>query len=268
MDARETGRTNALKGISVERSINGHLSPDRPRKAGQRGRSPKNILASGIPSDAERMPLTDLVLKRAILLTKHKLWKAKYRTTREGADLMPSTNKRAYGSPIWTVYWVAELAWILMGHKKVPHPYPRRGIFKNRVGFFQEVASLWFFLNIQVEESVGHRKGPKRNAEKLFKTALAAFVARNLIQPKGGNWTKLPTPREISQVWYILFGEKEPYDHIKNRLEPLGRILTAFPLYYPSSPDRQFTYFPKLGRALKYHAKRRASKAAGAGCRA
>ena len=268
MDARETGRTNALKGISVERSINGHLSPARPRKAGQRGRSPKNILANGVLNEAQTKPGTDLVMKRVILLARHKLWKAKFGTTSEGADLMPSKNRRAFGQPIWTVYWVAELAWILMGHKTPPQPYPSRRIFKNRVGFFQEVFALWFFLNILVEESVGFRKGPKRNAEKLFKTALAAFVARKLVQPKGGNWTKLPSPREISQVWYILFGEKEPYDHIKNRLDSLGRILTAFPLYYPSSADRQFSYFPKLGRALKYHAKRRASNAGGAGCRA
>lgn len=259
MDAREIGRANALKGISVERSVNGHLSPDRPKKAGQRGRTPKNILANGIISGAQGMPVTDLVLKRQILLTKHKLWKAKYGTTSEGADLMPSTNRRALGSPIWTVYWVAELAWILMGHKTPPQPYPRRGIFKNRVGFFQEVFALWFFLNILVEESVGSRKGPKRNAEKLFKTALAAFVARKLVQPKGGNWTKLPSPREISQVWYILFGENEPYDQIKNRLDSLGGILTAFPLYYPSSADRQYSYFPKLGRALKRRAKSRLS---------
>lgn len=268
MDAREIARANVFEGISVERSANAHLSPDRPKKTGQRGRPTKNILANGIRNDARMAPITDLVMKRVILLTKHKLWKAKHGTTSEGADLMPSIKRRAWGQPIWTVYWVAELAWILMGHRIPPQPYPSRGRFKNREGFFQEVFALWFFVNIVVEESVGHRKGPKRNAEKLFKTALAAFVARNLIQPRGGNWTKLPSPREISQVWYILFGEKEPYDHIKNRLESLGRILTVFPLHYPSSAGRQFTYFPKLGRALKYHAKRRASKAGGAGCRA
>jgi hypothetical protein len=207
-------------------------------------------------SNTQKTPVTDLALKRVILLAKHKLWKARFGTTSEGVDLMPSTNARAWGKPIWTVYWVAELAWILMGHKTPPQPYARSRIFKNKVGFFQEVGCLWIFLNIVVEESVGYRKGPKRNAEKLFKTALAAFVARKLVQPNGGHWKKLPSPREISQVWYILYGENEPYDHIKNRLDSLGRILTVFPLQYTRSDGRQFSHFPKLGRALKCHAKR------------
>jgi len=206
----------------------------------------------------EKITPVSLEFRRRNLLAKHKAWIGKYR--KEGQDLgysvhsdpMPSAPLKKRNKAIWTVYFAAELAWILMGHSLPENRVNRPKTLKNRDTFIGETFALWKFLNKYIEATAHMRRGPKPDSEKLFKTALAAYVARNRLIPNGGNPKTVPEPRHVQQVWFVIFGENEARDNIKKLLPALRMYLKEFPMFSHPEFYESYERYSSLGRGLEW----------------
>lgn len=220
------------------------FSPDK-ETTGKSGRPRSNILNASLAAKGQKLNYRDLSFKRSEVLVRHKLWRNSTKLLKNAKSFEQKQN----GNPIWTVYFTAEVATILMG-RQTPEPfYDQPVYFLKRGTFASECYSLWFFINRMVLDAKYRQKqsGPCPDPEKLFKTAVATYVARKLIHPKGGYPSFVPSPRYISQAWFLVFGELEPHDHIKNRLRTAGQYCEAFPRYEPKAPTGRFA---SLGKAL------------------
>lgn len=188
-----------------------------------------------------------LPARRALYLGMH----AKWRDHPKNSYRLTSIRRRAENEPDWKLYQATEIAMLLFGHK-IPEKLEKKP--KRLEGFLtsdREAMALRRWIRDEVKMTAGRYRGRKSNPDTLFKTALAAAVARRLVQPMGGNWTVLPSPREISQIWYVLYGEHESHESIKSRLPLVGRLCVLFgrrwvPISQPLSPK----IYPKLGKAL------------------
>ena len=233
------------KGIEIS-TLPG-IDPFRPDKEteGKSGRPRANILNASLAAKGQKLGYRDLAIKRVEILGRHKLWRNSLKLRKN----VKSFDQKRYEKPIWTVYFAAEVSTILMG-RQIPEPiYDQPAYFLKRGIFASECYFLWLFINRMVLDAK-YRKmqsGPRPDPEKLFKTALATYVAKNLVQPKGGNASFVPSPRYISQAWFLVFGEHEPHDRIKNRLPTVAQYCTAFPRYELNVPTLRFT---SLGKAL------------------
>ncbi len=189
--------------------------------------------------DPKSKQKTDIALQRVMLLGRHQASRNIFRDAPDAAmhgptgwRLYPSVTYRQQGNPIWTVYRAAELAWILMGHATPENQHKRpKGLWKEDT-FVIETYGFWSFLCDHIEMNRHKHPGRPPSAEKLFKTALAAFVARKLVSPNGGNWRVTPTPRHVSQIWFVLFGENEHHDTLRKRLPAVGWYCQRFPEEY------------------------------------
>lgn len=242
----DAAKEMSQEGIFIEATPG--IDPFCPSKerGEKRGRRKANILNRRKIKEGHNPSYTDLGFRRMLVLEKHRDWlrNVKHRENTKSGDL------RRREKPIWTVYFAAELATILMG-RKTPEPYFQAKWYVEKRGHFVlECVGLWHFINRMVLDAKyrGKQKGPSPNPEKLFKTALATYVARQLINPRGGNSKFAPTPLEISQAWFLVFGEFEKPDNIKSRMRTVGQYCEAFPLYHGG---RNPTRFPGLGKAIR-----------------
>lgn len=246
------------KGISLSKEVSvyqPHGVLDNPEKS---GRPKANVFDErDIRRGRHLGDPTDIGNKRAVMLATHKIWSTRYDIRGKVwngsvySAPMPSLELKRRGNPIWTVYRVAEYAWILTGHNSPENRIKRPlGLYK-RDTFVNETAAFWSFLNDNIERNAYKRRGPKPNAEQLFKTAVAAMAAKLIISPQGGNWKVLPSPRHVSQIWYVLFGESERHDVIKKKFPRLGWYCSRFPLESARSPLGEPHYYPVLGRAIE-----------------
>jgi hypothetical protein len=159
-----------------------------------------------------------LEAQRALHLGRHKTWgnDPKYRVR------LKSFRYREEGNPDWEYWRAAEMAMSVMGRWE-----PERR-FRKTLPLDVEAMRLLLWCRREVARNGGARGGRKPNPEAIFKTALSALVAKKLIQPYGGNYLVLPSAREISQVWYVLFGEKESSEAIRGRLRRTGQFCERY----------------------------------------
>lgn len=255
-DLEKLAKDLIAKGISINRN-----SPVRPAnylipspEAG--GRPKANIFSESRRRNHLPTGSTNICIIRHLLHIKHVMWRQKYDKRWKGWMAgphhvpMPSIYFCDISDRVWTVYYAAELAWILMGHQYPENQLKRPWFMKNTDTFVLETAQFWRFINEHIQAASPVRRGPKPSAEKIFKTAVATYTARSLLMSKGGHPSTVPTPLQIAQVWYVLFGENERPDIIKKKLPRLGYYCKRFPseytLYHHGEPSR----YPKLGRAL------------------
>lgn len=246
------------EGISINRNTPAAPAEFLIGKSGGPGRPKSNIFEehwkryTGKPEGQ-----TDLRIQRTLLCIRHKAWCQIYDKRWKGwpgceyTVPMPSIGLRDMGNAQWTVYYAAEMAWILMGHSRPENKVTRPWQLKNQDPFSGEVVKFWHSLNKIIQIESLERQGPLPSAEKLFKTTLSAYVARKLLMPKGGHPDTIPTPLHIAQVWYVLFAENEHPDNIKKRLGRVSYYCYRFPqvlLYFSYDPPKQFA---SLGRALE-----------------
>ena len=107
----------------------------------------------------------------------------------------------------WTIWRAAEYADILKGSRFPEAKIDRSSYQAQREPFVSEVYQFWKFLNIYLEQTSSIFRGPKPNAEIYFKTALSTLITRNHLFPRGGNYRVKISPRYVSQIWYVIFGE-------------------------------------------------------------
>jgi hypothetical protein len=103
-------------------------------------------------------------------------------------------------------------------------PWHRRDL----LAFDKEALSFLHWLRNEIENNREGFKGPKPDFLKTYKTAVSLAVARYVVTNNGRHYSKPPTPREIAQIWYVLFGEHERHDTIKSRLELVARHCRRF----------------------------------------
>jgi hypothetical protein len=166
------------------------------------------------------------------------------------SERLHSAKAKAYGNDQEDCqkWFHIERAMIIMGMKG-PQPFDNRPHGLSEYWPFDDEAYLFRIKTFKIIAEVSpRRKGPKLDPDKMYRTALAALVARKLIQPKGGNWRTLPSPRQIAQVWYVIFEEEESHVNIKNRLKVVGRLCREFERCHIT---RDVYYFNKLGNALR-----------------
>ncbi len=200
-----------------------------------------NLRALGMPLREN----PDLEILRMINQNKHHQWTKKYKKW----DRLRSSKYRELRHPIWEVYRDIEIAMITMGVRYPPPLEDRPFPLKKYHPFDVETFLFRSFTHKLVAETASHQKGPKRDAEKLYRTAVSTAVARKMIQPHGGDWRTMPSPRQISQAWYLVFGEHEPHDRIKHRLPLVGRICKRF-VYETAFTGREHFVYKRVGETI------------------
>lgn len=261
--AWEKGNREARKGIRISRNV-GRWQPAKassgPRGTG-RGRPPADIfrthrrklgLSAAEPSNLE--------LRRACLLGRHaaitSILKPKFAgyhgSTYDFPIVSPILRRRE--NPEWGVFFAAELGWLAtrLGERKpyMENVHNRPKKLERKETFVRETSRLWTFMNRQAYEVWAVNDCAIPDVEKCFKTALCCAVGRKLIMPRGGSSWLLPSPREISQIWYVIFGEHETHDAIKKRLPTVAYLSAGFELLYPISWGREYTVYPGMTRAI------------------
>ncbi|TMV07439.1 hypothetical protein [Arenibacterium halophilum] len=167
-------------------------------------------------------------------------------------DLLTSPKLENNGRPTWTVYRAAEYTSILMGQKHPEKKENREGYEYHYQTFDWEVRDLWRYLNQFIELTARTRNGPKPNVEKLFKTALSAYATRRLMLRHGGNYKVRLSAVEVSQSWYLIFGEDESEDNIKKYLPRLAHPLRIINQFFEPLQNSRLRPFHSLGRTLAY----------------
>ena len=206
-----------------------------------RGRPKSNILDAYARSKRQFVGNpTSLALFRAKLLYRHDGWTMLFKQSGHCLLQYNSWYAKQTGSRKWMVFVAIELASLLLGRKFPEDPEKSGKFYKSRDTFSVEAASFWRWCNIYSYIRMHETKRKRFCAEAIFKTALCLYVARKLRYPKGGNSTKLPSCREVAQVWYLIFGEAESHDLIKNRMKTVGLTCKEFPLYVATGDKPRF----------------------------
>ena len=250
-NTREIAKQASRKGVAITRSYNSSLA-DFWRPTGT-GRPPVNVFETYLRKQ-DKIQSGDSIsipAQRRILLDKHEKLSEEDKGRPEIKRLMKSYALEQRDENDWTVHFAAELAWILMGHNFIEKVDNRPIHLKGNARFIDETTALWRFLNEDIERYCLARKGKKPSAEKLFKASLATFVAKNLIRPKGGNSTPLPSMKEVSQVWFVLFGEYESHDKIKKLVARLPDYLIRFQSSRSPLSLLEMTHFRRLVPAIE-----------------
>lgn len=265
MTAWEKGNKEAMKGIRISRNV-GRWNPTKVSNVSRgtgRGRPPADIFRT----HRRKLGLSaaepgNLELRRACLLARHaaiaSVLKPKSASYHGAAGDFPIASPilRRRETPSWSVYFAAELGWLAtrLGDRKPymenVHSRPKR--LETKETFVRETARLWTFMNRQAYQVWAVNDHSIPDVEKCFKTALCCAVGRKLIMPRGGNSRLLPSPREISQIWYVIFGEYETHDAIKKRLPSVAYLSARFELLYPIEWGREYTIYPGVTRAIAH----------------
>ncbi|WPZ26328.1 hypothetical protein UM399_04850 [Sulfitobacter pontiacus] len=247
----EIARKASQEGIAITRSYNSSLA-DCWRPTGT-GRPMVNVFETYMRKQGkiQSFDTISIPVQRRILLDKHENLSKQDKGRPEIKRLMKSYVYEQRGKNDWTVHFAAELAWILMGHNFIERVDCRPIHLRGNARFIDETTALWRFLNEDIERYCLARRGKKPSAEKLFKASLATFVAKKLIRPKGGNSTPLPSMKEVSQVWFVLFGEYESHDKIKKLVARLPDYLNRFQSSQTVLSLFKMTHFRRLVPAIK-----------------
>jgi hypothetical protein len=184
---------------------------------------------------------------RALYLGKHGNWV----DNPIYSDRLRSIRLRKYNEPDWELYRAAEMAMLLKG-RIFPEKYDGRpGVQDGFMTTDYEAYSYLHWIRNVVLRTWTRRPGQKPDPLKIYKTVLSAAVAKSLIQPNGGNWKVKPSPRDISQVWYVLFGETESDQSIKSRLNLTARLCVQYDKEFITyTSPRRPRYIGRLGKAL------------------
>ena len=221
------GNQRAEAGITIEAKPKAWPSEQLGSEQKRRGRPAANVLDAAERRQGTFLGApTSITMRAGWLRTEHRVWLAKF----DRNKFLKSAQHKRGERRLWTVYYAAELAWILMGNHRPENPYKRPKFRKNTMTFVDESVKLWRFCTFASERHKVYAPGRNLNPEKHFKTAMSTYVARKLVYPKGGNSMALPSPMETAQVWYLLFGEYERPDVIKNRLPTTGSIIKRYRL--------------------------------------
>lgn len=252
----EIARKASQEGIEITRAYNSSLA-DCWRPTGK-GRPPVNVFETYMRKQGKIQSFDSISIpaQRRILLEKHEKLSKEDKDRPEINRLMQSYVRERRGQNDWTVHFAAELAWLVMGHNSIEKIDDRPIHLRGNARFIDETTALWRFLNEDIERNCLSRRGKKPSAELLLKASLAIFVAKILIQPKGGNSKTLPSMKEVSQVWFVLFGEYESHDKVKKLVVRLPEYIDRF--YSTRSPisSHEMTHFRKLVPAIRLkHAK-------------
>lgn len=247
----EVAKQDFSKGISVTRDPRSELA-DVWKPSGV-GRPQTNVFERNPRAKGKILAgeYISIAASRRSLLMYHDLMVISDLALKEHDRLMKSHVREKLGRPDWTVHFVAELAWLLMGNKFIEKIDNRPIRMRNNLRFVDETTALWRFINEYIARYSVAQRGPNPNAERLFKATLATFVARKLIQPKGGNSKVMPSNREVSQVWFVLFGEFESHDNIKKLVEKLPQYLIKFVQANSGGLGLRRVHFVKLVPAIK-----------------
>jgi len=230
--------------------------------ANPKGRPQTNVFQA-YSRKTGRISKTDkpnLESRRALYLKFHKTWGDNPELRFRLKSFRFEEEKR----PDWELYRAAELAMVVMGRK-----YPEKIFERNRPDLGDdfhaskmlnnywpldhEVMHFLRWCRNHVKRNYRPRNGVKPDPEVIFKTALSALVAKKVKQPKGGNSHVMPTAREISQIWYILFGELESHEAIRSRLKRTGEFCGLYARDHEdwsASGGKGPRYIPGLGRAI------------------
>jgi len=163
-----------------------------------------------------------LEMRRAICLARLNSWAEEY------GDRIKSRRYRTEGKPDWELYRAAELAMAVMGRQAPEKVYKKPKHRRNLLAFDQEAKQFIRWLRNQIEITREGFKGPKPDFLKTWRTAVSLAVARYIVTKNGRHYSKPPTPREIAQIWFVLFGEHEPHGSIKTRLPTVARMCKHF----------------------------------------
>jgi len=248
----EIAKQASRKGVAITRSYNSELADIW--KPTDTGRPKVNVFETYLRAKdkIQNCDSISIPAQRRILLDKHEKLSEKDKGLPEKDRLMSSYVREQFLQDDWTIHFAAELAWILMGHNFIEKRDDRPIHLRGNARFIDETIALWSFLNEDIERYRLTRRGPKPSAEKLFKASLATFAAKKLIQPKGGNAKVLPSMREVSQVWFVLFGEYESHDKIQKLLARLPEYLDRFQLAVNPLFGLKRTHFRKLSSAIRW----------------
>ncbi|WP_143747372.1 hypothetical protein [Marinibacterium profundimaris] len=252
LKAKDQGRVNSALGISLTIDPKQELPAIRKIKAGASERGRKSIILKGVPARSNEELGQALRLRRMMLLARHRNWVAWDKERKYIEQLLRSHDRIRLGQDDWTVHCAAELATLLMGANYPENPSGPLPHQRNRPTFCEETGLLWLFLNYIVELNPRRRRGTKPSPERLFKCILSTEVARKLKQPNGGNPYVLPNSRDVSDVWYVLFGESEPFDNIKKIIPQLIYYLSEFKFHHPTIRSCELYHYPKLEQALRH----------------
>ncbi|MCI2395074.1 hypothetical protein [Aliiroseovarius sediminis] len=151
-----------------------------------------------------------------------------------------SPTLRTQGSDIWTVFRAAEYSVVLLG---VYLPEASRRPLKSGMKpdtIVEDIVRFWQFLCADLDKICAGRRGRNLNAEKVFKTALSAMVAKELLAYTEFYSREHPTQTEIAQVWWLIFGEFERPDVIKNRFKPAAFLVGTYVKHCSRNPRSRF----------------------------
>lgn len=150
--------------------------------------------------------------------TLHKLWgqNSRHRVR------FTSFRYREEGHPDWELCRGAEVAMLVMGRSRPEWAYGEA------LPLDKEAMRFLHWCRREVALNAGTRGGRKPNPDAIFKTALSAVVAAEVIGSLGRNHLDLPSAREISQIWYVLFREWESHEAIRARLKRTGQFCERY----------------------------------------
>lgn len=170
--------------------------------------------------------------KSTIYWALHKLWGQSPNL----GDRLTSFRYRKEGHPDWELCRGAEVAMLVMGRSGPEWAYGEA------LPLDKEAMRFLHWCRREVALNAGTRGGRKPNPDAIFKTALSAVVAAEVIGSLGRNHLDLPSAREISQIWYVLFRESESHEAIRARLKRTGQFCER----YGEDPALKFLRRDKL----------------------
>ena len=198
-----------------------------------------------------------LALQRIVILQKRKNWREKFAKDPETGACYAWSRKWEKAGHEWRKpYFHAELAMILCGRNTPEIRMDKGATPKFRPTLYDEFLWLSIFLEdtFNPESKFGmpwRTRGQRPNPEKLYRSGVSILCARKLLRPNGCPPKYLPNPKAISQVWYLLFGEKEPEDAIRKRLPSLGKACRALPRWEARWSQAERSKFRGIGNAIE-----------------
>lgn len=161
-------------------------------------------------------------------------------------DLLDWNTRRRQGDPDWQYRRTAQFSLILIGR------YP-----DGTASLDTEAILFLVWLRENLAQSERNRRGPKRDIDTTWRTALALAVARSCAmgtQPNrrsvSRHYTQPPTDREIAETWYFLFGEERSRDSIRPKLRPIATLCKKFAMNRLAPEYGPDTHFRKAADAI------------------
>ncbi|MBK0401216.1 hypothetical protein H0I76_18610 [Limibaculum sp. M0105] len=198
-----------------------------PRKKSGRPRVDVFNIPEGRGSRPAR-PAIPIKLRRAIYLARVKIW-----NNGPSESWRPmALDRKKQGEPDWNLALGGEIGLAAMGFMKLPRSDKVMGDGVEIIQFDLEAKRFVIWFRGRSYDFPGHKRtGPLVPHDDVMKTTLAFAIARYLVHKQGRHHSKLPSPREIAQVLYLLFGEEVPHERIRARLPAVSLALHKFFIY-------------------------------------